>query len=109
LSRNKSTALLGSHVLVGLTYLRPDDELVRRLEFHGTVESVREDIIEVRRADNGDIFTLPPALDAFEPAAPGEYRLRSTGEVVVDPDFTCIMEVHLTDFPDESDETWSGT
>jgi hypothetical protein len=31
-------------------------------------------------------FTLPPILEAFEPAEPGEYRLRSTGEVVVDPD-----------------------
>jgi hypothetical protein len=60
------------------------------------------EVIEVRRADTGDIFTLPPALEAFAPAPPGEYRLRSTGEVVVDPDFTCVMQVHLTDSSDES-------
>jgi len=30
---------------------------------------------------------LPPDLRAFQDAPPGEYRLRSTGEVVVDPDF----------------------
>jgi hypothetical protein len=108
LSKDKRSALLGSHVLVGLTYLRPDGEISHRLQVHGTVESVSEDVIEVRRADNGDIFTLPPALEAFKPAPPGAYRLKSTGEVVVSPDFTCIMEVHLTDHPDESSGTWRG-
>jgi hypothetical protein len=102
LSTQKTAALLGSHVLVGLTYLRPDGEGARRLEFHGTVESVREDVVEVRRADSDEIFTLPPAPEAFEPAPPGEYRMRSTGEVVVDPDLTCTMTVHLTDRAKES-------
>jgi hypothetical protein len=93
--------LLGSHLLVGLTYLRPDGGIASRLEFHGTVESVGEDVVEVRRADNGEIFTLPPAPEAYEPAPPGEYRLKTTGEVVVDPDFTCVMTVHLAQNPVE--------
>ena len=86
-------ALLGSHLLVGLTYLRPDGGIASRLEFHGTVESVGQDLVEVRRADNGEILTLPPAPEAYEPAPPGEYRLKTTGEVVVDPDFTCTFDV----------------
>jgi hypothetical protein len=102
LSKKKTTALLRSHVLVGLTYLRPDGEISRRLQFHGTIESVRKDVIEVRRADTGDLFTLPPAPEAFDAAPPGEYRIRSTGEVVVDPDFTCTMTVHLRDRAKES-------
>lgn len=28
-------ALLGAHLLVGLTYLRPDGEIASRIEFHG--------------------------------------------------------------------------
>jgi hypothetical protein len=102
LSEDEATALLGSHVLVGLTYLRPDGETAHMLQFHGTVESVGDDVIEVRRADTGEIFTLPPAPDAFAPAPPGDYRLRSTGEVVVDPDFTCTMTVHLAVHEEES-------
>lgn len=51
-----------------LTYLRPDGGIASRLEFHGTVESAGEDAVEVRRADNGEIFTLPPAPEAYEPA-----------------------------------------
>jgi hypothetical protein len=50
-------------------------------------------------ADNGEIFTLPPAPEAYEPAPPGEYRLKTTGEVVVNPDFTCVMTVHLAQNP----------
>jgi hypothetical protein len=92
-SDEQVATLLGSHLLVGITYLRPDGGLHRRLQFHGTVESVGEDVVEVRRADNGEIFTLPPAPEAYKPAPPGEYRLK-TGEVVVNPDFTCTYEVH---------------
>ncbi|MGB7589031.1 MAG: hypothetical protein WBM00_10020 [Solirubrobacterales bacterium] len=50
----------------------------------------------LRRADTGDLEWLPPDLRAFKPAEPGEYTLRPTGEVVVDPDFlsTWIAERH---------------
>ena len=40
-------------------------------------------------------FTLPPDPEAFEAAEPGQYRLRTTGEVVTDPDFLTIWTVHL--------------
>ena len=59
----------------------------------GTVESVGEEAVGVRRVDNGEIFTLPPDPRAYVPAPPGEYRLKATGEVVVDPDFTCTFDV----------------
>jgi hypothetical protein len=36
---------------------------------------------------------LPPEPDAFDEAVPGEYRLRSTGEVVVNPAFTTSWTV----------------
>jgi hypothetical protein len=84
-----------------LKLLRRSGGIASRFEFHGTVESVREDVVEVRRADNGEIFTLPPAPEAYEPAPPGEYRLKTTGEVVVNPDFTCVMTVHLAQNPVE--------
>ena len=83
------------------TYLRPDGGIASRFEFHGTVERVGEGVVEVRRADNGDIFTLPAGSEAYEPAPPGEYRLKTTGEVVVDPDFTCVMTVHPAQKPVE--------
>ena len=39
-------------------------------------------------------FTLPAATEAFYVATPGTYHLRSTGDVVVDPDFVTTWAVH---------------
>ena len=49
--------------------------------------------LAVRRHDNGEIEWLPPDLRAFKKARPGEYRLRSTGEVVLDPDYTTVLTI----------------
>jgi hypothetical protein len=41
-------------------------------------------------------LTLPTDLKAFRPAAPGEYRLRSTGEVVKNPDLLTSWTINLS-------------
>lgn len=86
--------MIGKTVLVGKTYVR-GDEAVEQVQFHGLIEEVDERSgLALRRADNGDLEWLPPDLRAYKPAEPGEYTLRSTGEVVDDPDFisTWIVE-----------------
>jgi hypothetical protein len=35
----------------------------------------------------GETYVLPAHASAFEPADPGSYRLRSTGETIEDPDY----------------------
>jgi hypothetical protein len=77
--------LVGTHVLVGLTHLDHNDNVLRKEQFHGTVirASVDEGVILV--AADGQQHRIPLDSEAFRPADPGEYRLRSTGEVVVDP------------------------
>lgn len=83
----KAESLVGKRVLVGLTFVNAQDEAVEQTQYHGVIESADEhDGFAVRRADTGEVEWLPPDLRAFETAARGEYRLRSTGEVVVDPD-----------------------
>ena len=60
---------------------------------HGRIALVDpDDGIRVVLSD-GEVLTLPPDLDAFRAAAPGIYRLRSTGEEVVDPDFTTVWTI----------------
>jgi hypothetical protein len=85
-------SLVGKRVLVGLTYLDKDGEVADQVQFHGVVvaEGGPDEPIELQRADTGELFTLPPQL---EPAEPGEYRLRSTGETVVDPDFLATWTI----------------
>jgi hypothetical protein len=41
----------------------------------------------------GSFYWLPPDGRAFEEAPPGEYRLRSTGEVVIDPDYLATWTI----------------
>jgi len=44
--------------------------------------------------DTGELEWLAPDVRAFALAAPGEYRLRSTGEVVSDPDVLTTGTLH---------------
>jgi len=83
----------GAVVLVGMTYNEPSGKRVE--QFFGTVIATHETegvtlLLEGTRS--GETFRLPPDLRAFFPAKPGSYRLRATGEIVVDPDFTTTWE-----------------
>ena len=80
--------LTGKHVLISLSFCNGDGTLVRQVQRHGTIRRVTADVIEVHLAGSGEgeTFTLPPDVEAFERAAPGEYRLQATGEVIRNPD-----------------------
>ena len=87
--------LVGRHVLIGVTYEDRHGAVERREQLHGYVVSAdAERGVAVQRAESSAVYWLPPDLRGWKPAPPGEYRLKSTGEVVVDPD-------HLT--------TWTVT
>jgi hypothetical protein len=78
--------LIGKVLLVGITYYTHNSELINQKQFYGTVIEANDSIIRIKQND-GSEFTLPPDLSSTKRARPGEYKLRSTGEVVVNPDF----------------------
>ena len=86
--------LLGKVLLVGLTYYTHDHVFVEQKQFFGKVISADERGVTVEKPD-GTLLNLPPDLRSTKIAPPGEYRLRSTGEVVVDPDFLATWNVTL--------------
>lgn len=84
-------ALPDAVLLVGITYLAADGSLIEQQQFFGRVQSAHHAegialVLEGRRG--GERYTLPPDTRSLSRAEPGNYRLRSTGEVVVNPDFT---------------------
>ncbi len=79
--------LVGNTLLIGITYLATTGEVDERIQLHGIVTSVEDGLVTVQVDGDADPFTLPAEPAAFERASPGEYRLRSTGEVVIDPDY----------------------
>lgn len=78
--------LIGKVILVGITYYTKDNEFVEQKQFWGRVTEANESGVTFVQS-NGEKMDLPPDLSSTERARPGEYKLRSTGEVVVNPDF----------------------
>jgi hypothetical protein len=89
--------LPGKLVLVGLTYFDSSGRFVEEQQFFGRVVFAHPTNgillnLEGRRA--GEQYTLPPDMRSLRRSSAGAYRLRSTGEVVVDADFTVIFSFH---------------
>ena len=84
--------LIGKTMLVGLTYLNAQEEEAGEMQIHGTVVRVDEDGIIIQQED-GEEFAIPADMSAIEPAEPGDYKLNTTGEVVVDPDFIALWTI----------------
>ena len=88
--------LIGKIMLVGITYTDSGGNVKERKQFWGTVTVADKGKILIEQK-NGEILSLPPDLSAVKPAPEGEYRLHSTGEVVVNPDFLSIWISELND------------
>jgi hypothetical protein len=87
--------MLGKTMLVGITHV---DSAGERLEqCYGEVISVdRARGVSLRLAGNrgGEVFWLPPDLRSVLLARRGSYRLRSTGEIVENPDYTVAWTIY---------------
>ncbi len=94
-NRGKARFIRGKDVIVALTYLKSDGSLRERVQFRGTIEVANMAIgIGIRRAGHDELFTLPPDFRSVQPARPGTYRLRSTGEAVEDPALECTWTIN---------------
>lgn len=96
-----AAALVGSHVIAGITIRDPGTDLALHHEqHHGRVVSAERDSgIVIQHPASGQKYVLPPCTGVFEQAEPGQYRLKSTGEVVVDPDWLATWSVHSPTSP----------
>ena len=84
------TSYINQVVLVGASWVDEADRVVRQREFYGRIESVDLDRGIDLRLPDGELFTLPPYVGALQPAEPGEYTLRTTREVVRNPDYLVV-------------------
>ena len=91
--------LPGKTILLGLTFTDADGNELDRTQRHGVVDvadaqrGIGIRFVAPGQAWDGEVYWLPPDLRAIREAAPGAYRLRSTGETIVDPDFTATWVV----------------
>ena len=90
-------SLVAKRVLIGINYCDKNDNLVEQKQVYGTIikaDATDGFAIRLEGEKEGELFWLPPDTRAFQDAEPGEYRLRSTGEIVVDPDFITYWTVN---------------
>ena len=85
--------LLGKTLLVGITDYDADGNAIDRTQFLGRAIGINAGGIQLELAD-GSVYWLPPDTQSTYPAPPGSYRLRSTGEIVENPD--CLSTLNRT-------------
>ena len=91
----EAKAIIGKHLLVGVTHRNHSDEVTGLEQFHGEIiRASREEGIILRLSGSDKERWVPPDLSRLEPAAPGNYRLKDSGEVVVDPDLLSTWTVY---------------
>ena len=89
----RAASLVGKYILVGLTHVDHLGNETGRWQMHGVIEtaSPRGVGVSLRGVYEGQPCVLPPDLTGIYPANPGTYRLKSTGETVVDPDYVASL------------------
>ncbi|WP_291590132.1 hypothetical protein [Comamonas sp. UBA7528] len=92
-----AATLPGKMILVGLNYFEESSEepfdqqqLFGRVVYADEREGILLSLEGIRA---GEQFNLPPDTRSFRAAQPGDYRLQTTGEVVVNPDFTVTFSI----------------
>jgi hypothetical protein len=83
--------LMGKTALVGISRYGAEGALLGREQFFGKVVRADEKAIAIEA--DGEIYTLPPDTSPVRRARPGEYKLRSTGKIIKDPDFLITWNV----------------
>jgi hypothetical protein len=106
LDEAKAKEYVGKTVLIGITDLDRDGKPTNQRQFFGTITEISvKNGIMVTSKNNSTHLTLPPDLSTLRPAKPGVYRLKTTGEVITNPDFLTTWEVKEPD-PNKATGAW---
>ena len=84
---------VGSCLLMSLTYLNATGAVDHKIQLYGIITRINEAIIAVNLQDTGEEFTLPADISALTAAPEGEYRLKPSGAVVVNPDYLVVYTI----------------
>jgi hypothetical protein len=93
----KGKEILGSHILVGITYLDSNGEFESQQQFHGNILSASSEegiLLKLAGEHEGEEYNLPPDTSCIWKAEPGIYTLKANNEEVENPDYLCTWEVH---------------
>jgi len=84
-------------LLIGMTYLKHDGTFIEQKQYFGTIVKINKQEGIVVKLDNNNEFKLPPDFRSFKKANPGEYTEKSTGKVIIDPDYLTTWTITKPD------------
>ena len=88
LDESKASEYLGRTILLGVTYLDSNNQLLAQRQWFGTILTFNNsEGIRIQLRNSAWPCCLPPDPRGIHKAKPGTYTLKSTGEEVVDPDY----------------------
>lgn len=83
----------GKLVLIGINFVEKEGELIESYQTHGRVLELTDDgIFKINKNDNS-LFQIPYDLESIEQAEKGEYREKTTGLIINDPDFIITWDI----------------
>lgn len=88
---------IGKYLLVGITRTGNKGKVLTQQQLHGVIVTATAECIEIELGGvhEGETWRMPPILEKFSPAKRGKYELKTTGEVVEDPDFTFTLTMPI--------------
>ncbi|MCF7220412.1 hypothetical protein [Marilutibacter chinensis] len=91
----KAAKMIGKLVLAGVRFCDTAGRTIDDRQYFGRVLRINADegLVIASGVDGGENH-LPPDLDPYTRAEPGDYRLRSMDLTVTDPDYLCTWHVH---------------
>ena len=94
----QAETMLGKTVLVSLTCMNDFGDLDAFEQFAGQILRINnEDGLVVMRTDTQEEMSLPPDLDHYQPAEPGDYKLVESETVVSNPDYLVEWDIYPPD------------
>lgn len=83
LDENKAHEYIGKTVLLGVTYLDHNDNLIEQKQWVGIIETFTKiEGIKIKLMNSSEPCCLPPDPRGIRKAEPGIYKLRATGEEI---------------------------
>ena len=90
--------MIGKTVLVSLTCMNDFGDLEAFEQFFGPILRIdNEDGLVVKRGDTDEEFSIPPDLDHYQIAKPGDYKLAESDTIVSNPDFVVEWDIYPPD------------
>ena len=89
--------LIGKLVLIGLRQLDASGTVVNEWQLHGRIIEAQKGkgiVVALEGVNAGRTYTLPPSTSAFQKARKGAYTLRTTKEVIHDPDLLATWRIN---------------